>query len=104
MNKMNDFVYLAQITKATFLVEGMNKVVAVQYIKGLTSLPCVIVKAENEEKDWAINMAKEKNIPVIKDLGLASLLYKSDYYIPEETFAEVSVIMANLMKEKRISL
>lgn len=104
MQKINEFIYLSQTSKATFLVEGMNKAIAIQYKKGLTPVPCVIVKGENEEKEFMLKLAKESNIPVIRDLGLVSMLYHVDYYVPEETFAEIVVIMSDLIKKQKISI
>ncbi len=82
-------------------MEEKRKAVALNYDNNdNSSAPKILVKADGRLADFLINKAKDKNITVIEDEHLASLLYDlpEGIEIPESLYKAVADIYVFLYK------
>ncbi|RLM25318.1 EscU/YscU/HrcU family type III secretion system export apparatus switch protein [Brenneria alni] len=82
------------------LVNPTHYAVALYYRPGITPLPKIICKGENQQAQELIEQAKQAEIPVIRFIWLARTLYRTpvDHYIPRETLQAVAQVYRVLRK------
>lgn len=79
-----------------------KKALALKYERGKDNAPKLIAKGKGYIADKIMEIAKENNIPVIKDEKLLSAAYNLDIYeeIPPELYKAVAKILVFVEKLK----
>ncbi|NUU98024.1 flagellar biosynthesis protein FlhB [Marinitoga sp. 1138] len=77
-----------------------KKVVAMKYDELTDEVPVVIAKGINHIAEKILEIAKEKNIPIMKNTKVVESLYSMDIpsEIPEDMYSIVAKIIAYVMK------
>ncbi|ATA24192.1 EscU/YscU/HrcU family type III secretion system export apparatus switch protein [Brenneria goodwinii] len=80
------------------LVNPTHYAVALYYRPGVTPLPKIICKGEDQQAQLLIEQAKQAEIPVIRFIWLARTLYRTPvgHYIPRETLQAVAQVYRTL--------
>ncbi len=83
--------------------EKNKKAIALRYEKGKDSTPKLVAKGQGYIADKIVELAKENDVPVIKDEKLLSAAYTLDIYeeIPPELYKAVAKILAYVEKLKK---
>jgi flagellar biosynthesis protein FlhB len=93
-------------TKATpkadaVIVNPTHIAIAIRYRKGENRAPIVIAKGKGVTADKIRELAREHQIPIVKDIPLARLLHKKceiGHEVPMETFKAVAAVLAFVAK------
>ena len=93
-------------TKATpradaVIVNPTHIAIAIRYRKGESRAPIVIAKGKGLLADTIRALAREHQIPIVKDIPLARLLHKKceiGHEVPLETFKAVAAVLAFVAK------
>ncbi len=93
-------------TKATpradaVIVNPTHIAIAIRYRKGESRAPIVIAKGKGVLADTIRALAREHQIPIVKDIPLARLLHKKcevGHEVPLETFKAVAAVLAFVAK------
>lgn len=93
-------------TKATpkadaVIVNPTHIAIAIRYRKGENRAPIVIAKGKGVLADTIRALAREHQIPIVKDIPLARLLHKKceiGHEVPLETFKAVAAVLAFVAK------
>ncbi len=87
----------AKLKKAKALVTNpTHYAIAIDYEKGITPLPIVLMKGKGPLALAMIDFAKEEGIPIMRNVPLARSLYAKadeDAYIPSEFIAPVAEVL-----------
>ncbi len=96
---------LGRVPEADVLITNPDHfAVALRYVRGEMSAPCVIAKGTDA---WAVDMkavARRHGIPVFERRSLARLLFRRvqiDHAIPSEAYVEIARIYADVEADKR---
>ncbi len=98
---------ISRTREASFVVVNPTHIaIALRYAPPAVPVPEILVRAADDAALRVKEIARERAIPVVEDVGLARLLFASGEpgrAIPPETFVAVAQIIASLAREGVLS-
>lgn len=83
--------------------EKTKKALALRYERGKDSAPKLVAKGQGYVAEKILELAKENNVPIVKDEKLLSAAYNLDIYeeIPPELYKAVAKVLVYVEKLKK---
>jgi flagellar biosynthesis protein FlhB len=87
-----------EVPKADALIVNPTHIaIAIRYERGTDNAPRITAKGKDNIADLMRKLARENNVPIVKDVPLARLLYKKvkvGKTVPAETYKAVAAVLA----------